>query len=90
MQILALATLRNVDLDRMTAFVRNPAEMVEDWAVGVVLPFCPRPQRLTGPAIVRAQIKEAAQAALDTAYRPIAILEKMDGAPNTEPLQGVP
>ncbi|MCJ2137271.1 hypothetical protein MKK69_25040 [Methylobacterium sp. J-026] len=59
--------------------------------MGDVLTFTPRPkpaapeipEPLTGPAL-RASLEEAAQIALDAADRIIAVLDRMDGDPDTE------
>lgn len=53
--------------------------------VADILQFRPRPRPASaGPGNVRAEIEEAAQAALDTADRLIAILDGMDGNPDDE------
>lgn len=49
-----------------------------------ILQFCPRPAS-AGPVNVRAELEEAAQAALDTADRLIVIFDGMDGNPDDEP-----
>lgn len=63
--------------------------------MGIVVPFTSR-QRPAAETDVRAQIEEAAQAALDTADRLIALLDRMDGdtddedGGDTEPSLGAP
>lgn len=53
-----------------------------------ILTFAPRPRPAAPPkpsqADIRAQIEAAAQSALDTAERLIAILNQMDGDPDEE------
>ncbi len=53
-----------------------------------ILTFVPRPRPAPSPkpsqADIRAQIEAAAQSALDTAEKLIAILDQMDGNPDEE------
>lgn len=51
--------------------------------MGTVYTFTSRPRRAAG-VDARAAIEEAAQAALDTADRLIALLDQMDGNPDDE------
>lgn len=53
-----------------------------------ILQFCPRLRKVrepSGPVNVRAEIEEAAQFALDTADRLIALLDGMESEPDEEP-----